>query len=53
MAYDLDAVLKFQNPFGNLPPLTEAQKQERRNFESKAFERENYKDACKALAKKL
>ena len=53
MAYDLESILKFQNPFGNLPPLTETQKEERRIFEAKAFKDENYKAACLELAKKL
>lgn len=53
MAYDLNRILALSNPFGNLPPLSEAQKEERRNFESKAFEKENYQNACKKLASKL
>ena len=53
MAYNLEAILKLSNPFGNLPPLTEAQKEERRVYESKAFEKQNYQDACLSLSKKL
>ena len=53
MAYDLEAILKLGNPFGNLPPLTDKQKKERIAFESKSFEKENYRDACKNLASKL
>ncbi len=53
MTYDLEAILKMQNPFGNLPPLTEAKKEERRVFESKAFAKENYQVACRAVAKTI
>ena len=53
MEYDLNKILALSNTFGNLPPLTEAQKEERRAFEAKAFEKENYQDACKNLAAKL
>ena len=47
-------ISKYLPPlFGNLPPLTEAQKEERRTIEAKLFEKQNYQDACKNLASKL
>ena len=47
-------ISKYLPPlFGNLPPLTEAQKEDRRIFEAKAFDKENYQAACKNLAAKL
>lgn len=53
MAYDLEAILNFQNPFGKLSPLTEAKKEERRILEAKMFDKENFQNACSNLSKKL
>ena len=53
MTFDLESVLKLSNTFGNLPPLTEAQKEDRRIFEAKAFDKENFQNACRELSKKL